>query len=191
MRRAISTFLQYCCFILYPLIFVYNRFFKLKINYVKGCYCRSLIKRRGRGVRVWGMCSFLQPENITIGDYCGIGENAYFHATGGLTIGNNVQISRNVTIYTASHNFHSREYIPYDNTECYNSVTIEDNVWIGRNVNILPGVTIGKNAIVGMAAVITKDVPEGAIVVGYNRIVGYRDEVDCNIKQYGRDFLNV
>jgi maltose O-acetyltransferase len=64
-------------------------------------------------------------------------------------------------------------------------------VWIGRNVNILPGVTIGKNAIVGMAAVVTKDVPEGAIVVGYNRIVGYRDEVDCNIKQYGRDFLNV
>lgn len=136
------------------------------------------------------MCSFLCPDQIEIGDYCGIGEGAYFHATGGLKIGGNVQISRNVTIYTTSHNFHSDSYIPYDNTECYSSVIIGNNVWIGRNVCILPGVTIGDNAIIGMAAVITKDVPERAIVVGHNRIIDYRDEIKGDIKLYGKEFLD-
>lgn len=190
MRKIISNLLQYCCFVLYPFIFLYHRYFKHKVNYVKGCYFKSLIKKRGKGVRVVGLCSFLEPDRISIGDYCSIGENAYFHATGGLTIGNNVQISRNVTIYTASHNFHSWEYIPYDNTELYDPVVIHDNVWIGRNVSILPGVSIGKNAIIGMGAIITKNVPECAIVVGHNRIVGYRDNVNNSIKSYGKEFLN-
>lgn len=191
MRRTTSAIMQYLCFILYPIFYIYYRYFRYKIAYVKGCYCRSLIKKRGKGVRVAGLCSFLSPNNITIGDYCGIGEDAYFHASGGLKIGNNVQISRNVTIYTASHNFHSDTHIPYDNSECYNSVVIGDNVWIGRNVCILPGVTIGNNAIIGMAAVITKNVPEKAIVVGNNKIVGYRDAIKDDVKLYGKEFLNV
>ena len=191
MRKIISQILKYSCFVLYPFIFIYYRFFKYKVEFVKGYYCKSLIKKRGKGVHIAGMGSFLQPDKISIGDYCGIGENAYFHATGGLTIGNNVQISRNVTIYTASHNHNSKEYIPFDNTERYDSVTIDDNVWIGRDVSILPGVTIGKNAIIGMGAIITKDIPARAIVVGNNRIIGYREDIDDNRKPYGKDFLNV
>jgi len=59
----------------------------------------------------------------------------------------------------------------------YKSVNIDDYVWIGANVSITPGVTIRKGAIVGMGAVVTKDVPECAIVGGNPaKILAYRDK---------------
>lgn len=174
------------CFLSYPMIYIYNRFFKHGFNIVKGRYCASLIKYKGKNLRIVGMCTLLDTDKITIGDYCSIGEGAYFHAMGGLSIGNNVIISRNVTIYTSNHNYHSKEYIPFDNTHILKPVTINNHVWIGRNVCILPGVTIGEGAIIGMSAVITKDIPPLAIVVGNNHIIGYREQYRDDIKFYGK-----
>ena len=60
-------------------------------------------------------------------------------------------------------------------------MVIEDYVWVGRNASILPGVTIGEGVIIGLGAVVAKDVPSRAIVVGNPaQVIGYRDEQEYN-----------
>ena len=173
------------CYILYPFVVIYYHFLKNGIDEMLGQYCLNQIRKHGKGVKIRGIGTFTEGDKI--GDYTKIGKNAYFHSSGGLEIGRNVQMSRNVTIYTANHNYKSSTFIPYDNTEIMERVVICDNVWIGMNVSILPGVTVGKNSIIGMNAVISKDVPENAIVVGFNRIIGYR-ELKTQTKLFGKEF---
>ena len=177
------------CLLLYPTVFIFNRYFKSSYQKVEGLYCKNRIKKKGKNLWIKGMGTFADPNNIEIGNDCRIGENAYFHCTGGLKIGNNTIISRNVTIYTANHNFHSEEYLPYDNSEIKEKVTIGSNVWIGMNASILPGVRIGDNAIIGMGAIITKDVVENSIVVGNNKVIGYRKKID-QYKEFAKEFPN-
>lgn len=81
-------------------------------------------------------------------------------STGGLTIEDNTLVAINCTILTNNHDFYDRPVITCK------PVHIKKNVWIGANVTILPGVTIGENAIIGACSVVTKDVPDNAVVVG-------------------------
>lgn len=79
-------------------------------------------------------------------------------------IGDNVLIGPKVGIYTVSHPLVAK--YREENLAYAKPVTIKDNVWIGGSAIILPGVTIGENAIIGAGSVVTKDVPENTIVVG-------------------------
>lgn len=162
-------------FLFFPFVWIYNRFFTNAVDAVVGCYWKTQIKHKGNDLRIHGKIKILQPNKLIIGDSCRIGKGTFLFCYGGLSVGNNVQFSRNITVYTANHNFKS-DVLPYNNQYLIGPVTIGDNVWVGMNVSILPGVTIGKNAILGMNAIITKDVPDNAIVVGNNRIIGYRTE---------------
>lgn len=184
-RNILNGIVSIC----YPFIKIYYSHFNLRINNKIGQYFASTIQNKGIDLRIHGAGRFTSPDKIKIGDYCRIGNNAYFHGCGGLTIGNNVQISRNVTIYTANHNFNSNSHMPYDNTEVYGPVSIGNNVWIGMNVSILPGVNIGDNAIIGMGAIITKDVAPKSIVVGNNKVIGLRDVPDKHL-MFGKEFPN-
>lgn len=103
-------------------------------------------------------------KGISIGHNCRINENVFIQQA---TIGNNVLIAPNVAILSASHN-HENIQIPIvdqGDTEP-NPPTIEDNVWLGRNVIVMPGVRIGEGAIVGAGAVVTKNVPPFTVVGG-------------------------
>jgi len=84
-----------------------------------------------------------------------------------VTLGNRVMMGREVYIYTQNHNF-SRTDTPMDKQGFKRelSITIENDVWIGSRVTILPGVKIGRGTIVGACAVVSKDVPLYSIVVG-------------------------
>ncbi len=101
---------------------------------------------------------------ISIGQNCRINENVFIQAA---TIGNNVLIAPNVAILSVSHN-HVLIDIPIvdQGDSIPNPPIIEDNVWLGRNVVIMPGVRIGTGSIVGSGAVVTKDVPPFMIVGG-------------------------
>jgi len=115
------------------------------------------------------------PNFLEIGRNVQIGNNAYFQSDGGILIGDNCHISRNVTIYSSDHNFNSKA-IPYDDTRNYSSVIIEKNVWIGMNVSILPGVNIGEGAIIGFGATITKNVrPFEIVTSSEQRVIGKRN----------------
>ena len=81
-----------------------------------------------------------------------------------VTIGDNCQMAPNVAIYTAGHPLH-----PVSRNSLYEygiSVTIGDNVWIGGNTIILPGVHIGSNTVIGAGSVVTKDIPDWVVAAG-------------------------
>lgn len=185
-RKLFYSFIKGLVFLFFPIVWLYNRFFTNAVDDVVGCFWKTQVRVKGKDLRIHGKIKILQPDKLVIGDYCRIGKGTFLFCYGGLTIGNNVQFSRNITVYTANHDFRG-DVLPYNNKYLTGPVTIEDNVWVGMNVSILPGVTIGKNSILGMNAVITKDVPENAIVVGNNRIIGYRTEEQLK-KAEGRRF---
>ncbi len=103
-------------------------------------------------------------RNITIGDDTFINYDLMALDVAPVTIGRRVMIAPRVSIYTAGHPVHpdSRN----SGYEYGQSVTIEDDVWIGGSVVILPGVTIGRGAVIGGGSVVTKDIPPMVIAVG-------------------------
>ena len=117
----------------------------------------------GYGVRINGKIYVREPNKLILGNNVHIGEGCYFAAEGGLTIGDNTHISRNVTIYTINHNYEGSS-LPYDCSYLLKPVAIRKNVWIGMNVCIVPGVRIGDGAIIGMGTVVSRDVAAGTIV---------------------------
>ncbi|KGM96933.1 transferase [Clostridium novyi A str. 4552] len=103
---------------------------------------------------------FNVPDKIEIGDNVILGNNVFIDSKGGVTIGNSVGIAEGTYIFTHSHledDHTRREYKP---------VVLEDYAKIYSKCTILPGVTIGKQAIVGACSVVNKDVEEDALVVG-------------------------
>jgi maltose O-acetyltransferase len=104
---------------------------------------------------------FYQPKNITIGQGTIIGDHATLDGRAPLTIGNHVDIASEVMIFNGQHDIHSPHFDPIEKP-----VTIKDYVFIGPRAIILPGVTIGRGAVIAAAAVVTKDVPDKAIVGG-------------------------
>lgn len=93
-------------------------------------------------------------KNIKIGKNVFINSGCHFQDQGGITIGNDVLIGHNVVLATINH-----DLAPSQNRKNhYAPVTISNNVWIGSNATILPGVTIGEWAVVAAGAVVTKNV---------------------------------
>jgi|TARA_B110000240_G_scaffold186414_1_gene223031 maltose O-acetyltransferase len=101
-------------------------------------------------------------NNIIIGNKVAIGRNSSIGAKSKIIIGNNVTLSRGVIIETAGLDFSKAP--PYKHFSF--PITIKEGVWIGANSVILGGVVINEKAIIGSGAVVTKDVPAGAIIVG-------------------------
>jgi acetyltransferase-like isoleucine patch superfamily enzyme len=101
-------------------------------------------------------------KNITIGNNVFFNTGCSFQDRGGIRIGNGSMLGMNVTIATLNHGLS----IETRNITYPSPVIIGDNVWIGSNATILPGVTIGNNSVVAAGAVVTKDVPENTVVAG-------------------------
>ena len=126
---------------------------------------RGLFQDCGKNINLEQKANFGTGENISIGDNSGLGLRSYVR--GPLTIGKNVMMGPEVIILTNSHRFDSLEKpMIQQGSLPLKKVTISDDVWIGTRAIILPGVTIGKGVIVGAGAVVTKDVPDYAIVAG-------------------------
>lgn len=98
-------------------------------------------------------------------------------SAGSLVIEDDTKIALNCTIATNNHDFYDRPVITCK------PVHIKKNVWIGVNATILSGVTIGENAIVGACSVVTKDVPDNAVVVGNPaKVIKYLDAEKFKIR---------
>ena len=102
--------------------------------------------------------------------------DTFIESSGGVIIGSYFHVGRGLTIFSSVHDYKNSNKIPYDNTVVLSPVEIKDFVWCGTNVTILPGVTIGEGAIIGADSLVTRDVPECAIVGGNPaRIIGERN----------------
>lgn len=141
----------------------------------------------GRDVHIGPGTLIESPHRMKIGDGVFLGRNCAIDATGGLQLGNYCALAAQTIILTLDHRYRDAQSLPYDDTRMLKPVVIGDCVWIGMRASILPGVTIGEGAIVGLGAVVAKDVPSGAIVVGNPaRIVKYRDMAEYHsLKERG------
>lgn len=102
--------------------------------------------------------------DVTIGDQTRIG----IHCTviGPVRIGNNVNLAQGITVTALNHNFEDASRRIDEQGISTKPVVIGDDVWIGANAVILPGVTIGRHVVVAAGAVVTKDVPDNCVVGG-------------------------
>lgn len=146
--------------------------------------CKGLFNYCGKDARIEPRAFFHSGRNISLGDRSGIGENAKLR--GIITIGNDVMIGEDVLMITANHKY-KRTDIPM----CEQGFTEEkpiiigNDVWIGSRVIILAGVKVGKGAIIGAGAVVAKDVPERAIVVGNPaKVIKFRKETNNTSECY-------
>ncbi|MDR2918271.1 MAG: sugar O-acetyltransferase [Tannerella sp.] len=127
------------------------------------------------GEKVWITAPFFVDygENIHLGENCEINCNCVFLDCNTITIGKNALIGPNVQIYAVGHPVKASDRFPISQTEdfafCQSitaPVTIGDNVWIGGNSVILPGVSIGNNVTIGAGSVVTKSIPDNSLAVG-------------------------
>lgn len=101
-------------------------------------------------------------KNITLGERIFINSGCTFQDQGGVTIGDDSLIGHNALLATLNHDMD-----PARRADMHPApIVIGRRVWLGSNVTVLPGVTIGDGAVVAAASVVTKDVPPNAVVVG-------------------------
>ncbi len=135
----------------------------------------SLIKKREKIIRkLFGKTSknfeIISPFFCDYGYNIEIGENFFCNFgcvildAGKVKFGDNVFLAPNVNIYTVEHPIDPQERALYK--EFAKPITIGNNVWIGGNTTILPGVNIGDNTVIGAGSVVTKNIPQNVIAFG-------------------------
>lgn len=132
----------------------------------------------GRGSRIHIGARFFYPANIKIGKGTIIGDNVFLDGRDKLIIGDHVDIASGVMILNSEHDINSQDF-----HATYGPVEIEDYAFIGPRAIILPGVKIGRGAVIAAGAVVTKDVAEFAIVGGVPaNVIGERKNKEPNYR---------
>ena len=142
----------------------------------------------GRNSKIWHF-SHIQT-NARIGENCSLGQNV--NVSNNVTIGNNVKIQNNVSVYEGveledyvfcgpsmvfTNIINPRAEFPQNKSEIYKKTLVKKSASIGANATILCGITIGKYALIGAGAVILKDIPDFALIVGNpGRLIGWVNE---------------
>jgi len=106
------------------------------------------------------------PEHLSIGNNVAINNDVWINAAGKVRIGNYVLIGPRVIIHSANHKYNDPNIPIQKQGHIFKKVIIEDDAWIGGRAIILPGVKIGKGAVVAAGSVVTKDVPPYSVVAG-------------------------
>ena len=145
---------------------------------------RKILGKTGESINIQPPFRCDYGYNIEVGENFFANYNLIVLDVGKVRIGNNVQIAPNVAIYTAGHPIH-----PDSRNSGYEygiDIEIGDNVWIGGNTCIMPGVKIGKNVVIGGGSVVTKDIPDNMIAVG-NPCKVIREITEADRDYYYRD----
>lgn len=151
----------------------------IPIHFVRRFFYKISGMKIGEKSTIHCWARFYDPRNIIIGNGTIIGDNCFLDGRDKIIIGDNTDIASQVLIYNGKHEINSPDFYA-DKTA---KVEIGDYVFIGPRAIILPGVTIGKGAIVAAGAVVTHDVPEFKIVGGVPAIqIGEREIKDPHYK---------
>lgn len=139
---------------------------------LRNCTGRMIMEKCGHNVNIEKGAYFTRL--LSLGDNSGLGINSYI--SGRVTIGNNVMMAPNVSILTVNHNYNDKyTLIAQQGNSSERPVEIGNDVWIGMNALILPGVHIADGCVIGAGAVVTKDTEPYSVVAGNPaKIVKYR-----------------
>ena len=125
----------------------------------------------GEGSRVMSPLTAVRPNEVTIGNNVVVMNGCLMMSAGTITIDDDVRIAANTQLISNNHDPYNRDVITCK------PVHICKGAWVGAGSTILPGVTVGKYAIVGASSVVTKDVPDYAVAVGNPaRVIKYLDK---------------
>jgi len=145
-------------------------------HHIRRFFYRLAGMKIGRGSTIHMQARFYDPRNIEIGKDSIIGEGVVLDGRDKLTIGDHVDIASEVMIYNSEHDVQSPDFHAVTKP-----VEIQDYVFIGPRAIILPGVKIGKGAVVGAGAVVTKNVDSFTIVGGVPaKVIGERKIKDLH-----------
>ncbi len=162
-NRIYNIFLEFEVFLLHIIGLI-------PIHHLRRFFYRLAGMKIGKGSTIHTGTRFYDPKNIRIGQDTIVGERAVLDGREKLIIGNHVALASEVMIYNSEHSVEDINFAAKDAP-----VEIEDYCFIGPRAIILPGVKIGKGAVVGAGAVVTKEIPPFAIVGGVPaKIIGER-----------------
>ena len=165
------------CYFFYLLFFRYTpedwRIYSLFFPKIRSVLVSIYLNKCGLNIRV--------KHNAEISPYCEVGNNSELGTRcliqGNVKIGNNVIMGPDIKIYSRNHEYSDLSVPIQSQGKKIGSVHIEDGVWIGANVIILPNIVVGRNSILAAGAVVTKDVPPFAIMGGNPaKVIKYRNE---------------
>lgn len=127
--------------------------------------------RIGDGVVIKQNVRIKYPWRLMVGDHCWIGQDAWIDSLADVRIGSHACISQGVYLCTGSHDYRSRTF-----DLIVKPIVIEDGAWVAARSTVLPGITVGANAIVAGGSIVTRDVPPATIVAGNPaRPIGQRE----------------
>lgn len=135
--------------------------------------CKAVLKKMSWSCAIFRNVDLRSPYRISIGENTIINKRCVLDGRGGLTIGDNVDIAQEVCIWTEQHDYNSPDY-----SSVCKSVVIEDYVWVASRAIILPGIKVGRGAVIACGSIVTKDVPPLSIVAGVPaKVIGQRDDI--------------
>lgn len=148
--------------------YAYNLLFgllELLPQFLRRIFFKAMFRRLGRGGLVDYKTYFRYPSKMSIGNHSYINHGCCLYGSSlegvEIVIGDDVALGPHVKIFTATH-----DYSTYDLKDVAATVRVEDNAWVGGGSIILPGVTIGRGAVIGAGSVVTRDVPPFSVAVG-------------------------
>jgi acetyltransferase-like isoleucine patch superfamily enzyme len=125
-----------------------------------------LFKRLGGFCWIQPRVTFVQMNRLKIGKHFGCNSGTYINALGGVSIGDYVLVGSNVTISSGMHDIEGRTPPVFARPSVGKAITIEDDVWLGAGVVIMPGITLRTGTVVGANAVVTSDTEAYGVYAG-------------------------
>lgn len=136
------------------------------LNYIKSVYLNLMGAKTGKRIVYYPGVWIFPGRNLELGHDVDLAKDVMITTSGGVCLGNRVLVGYGVKIISSNHRIPPNYGHIFSSGHEHEKITIEDDVWLGANSIVLPGVTIGKGAVIAAGSIVSKDVPAFSIVGG-------------------------